>query len=80
MTQEDIHGTPKSTINGADGWSEKAIAGRGILVDFELWTREHKVEYSALTSYAVTVPEIEAIFREKSIVPRPGDVLLLRTG
>ncbi|KAK5214618.1 hypothetical protein LTR96_011786, partial [Exophiala xenobiotica] len=28
-----IHGTVNSTINGVDGWAEKAIAGRPILID-----------------------------------------------
>jgi hypothetical protein len=40
VTQADIHDTPDSTINGIDGWSEKAIAGRGVLIDYASLGRE----------------------------------------
>lgn len=85
VTQDDIHDTPNSTINGLDGWSQKAIAGRGILIDYASWIAEHQgkengTTYNALATHGITVAEINAILAEKGITPRTGDILFLRTG
>ncbi|KAL4806516.1 putative cyclase-domain-containing protein [Aspergillus unguis] len=81
VTQEDIHNTPNTTVNGLDAWSEKAIAGRGILIDYASWIADKQTgEYNALATHGITVDEIEAIMAEKDIVPRTGDILFLRTG
>lgn len=80
VTQDDIHGTTNSTVNGIDGWAEKAIAGRGILVDYVSWAAEQGVPYNPMTSHPITVDEIKAIFAARNIQPRQGDILFLRTG
>ena len=82
VTQDDIYGTPNSTVNGIDGWSTKAIAGRGILIDYASWAAEQNEDtpYKAMQSHAVTVSDIKAIMAAKNIQPRRGDILILRTG
>lgn len=80
VTQDDIHGTANTTVNGADGWAEKAIAGRGILIDYESWAHENGTDYKAISSHAISVEDVQAIMKEKNIVARPGDIFLLRTG
>lgn len=87
VTQDDIHNTPKSTVNGLDAWSERAIAGRGILVDYASWIANQQgkgkgngTTYNALATQGITVAEINAILVEKGVTPRTGDILFLRTG
>lgn len=80
VTQDDIHGTANSTINGADGWAAKAIAGRGILIDYESWANENNMAYTAMSAHAVPLEHVKAILKEKNITTCPGDILLLRTG
>lgn len=80
VTQDDIHGTPNSTVNGIDGWAEKAIAGRGILIDYPSWADEQGIPYDPMTTHGITVDEMNAILAARDIHPRPGDVLFLRTG
>ncbi|KAH8901543.1 putative cyclase [Thozetella sp. PMI_491] len=80
VTQDDIYGVPNSKVNGSDGWTEKSIAGRGILLDLESWLAEANAEYRALSSYPITVDTIKAIFEKRKVQPRPGDILFIRTG
>ncbi|KAL2826247.1 putative cyclase-domain-containing protein [Aspergillus cavernicola] len=80
VTQDQIHGTPNTTINGIDGWAEKAIAGRGILVDYASWAVEQGISYNAMATRGITVIEIEAILASRNVHPRSGDILFLRTG
>jgi hypothetical protein len=80
VTQDDIHRTANSTINGADGWAEKAIAGRGIFIDYESWMSEKNLDYNAMSGHAVPLEHITSIMKERGIVARPGDIFLLRTG
>ncbi|KIX06851.1 uncharacterized protein Z518_04827 [Rhinocladiella mackenziei CBS 650.93] len=80
VTQNDIHGPPGSAVNGIDGWAEKAVAGRGILIDFPLWSDEQGIRHDTMTSRASSVDHIKAIMAARHIQPRQGDILFLRTG
>jgi hypothetical protein len=80
VSQDDIHAAPNSTVNGIDGWSAKAIAGRGILIDYVSWAAEQGFPYDATAAHAISVEDIEAIMMEKNIQSRQGDILILRTG
>ncbi|KAL2846469.1 putative cyclase-domain-containing protein [Aspergillus pseudoustus] len=83
VTQDEIHNTPNSTINGLDGWSEKAIAGRGVLVDYASWAAEQqqqREEERGLTARGITVSEIETILAQSKVTLRTGDILFVRTG
>jgi hypothetical protein len=80
VTQDDIHGTPNSTVNGIDGWSDKAIAGRGILIDYASWISEQNISYDAMSCHAISAEDIKSIMAAKNIEPRQGDILIIRTG
>ncbi|KFY23351.1 hypothetical protein V491_02588 [Pseudogymnoascus sp. VKM F-3775] len=80
VTQKDIHEGPDRSINGLDGWSEKAIAGRGILIDYPLWAAEQGIPYNSISTHPISVEEMEAIFSARDIQPRQGDILFVRTG
>lgn len=80
VTQKDIHEGPDRGINGLDGWSEKAIAGRGILIDYPLWAAEQSIPYNSMSTHPISVEEMEAIFSARDIHPRQGDILFVRTG
>lgn len=67
-------------MNGIDGWAEKAIAGRGILVDYASWVAEQGNQYDAIATRGISADEIKSILAAKSVQPRPGDILILRTG
>jgi hypothetical protein len=80
VTQEDIHGTYKSTVNGLDAWASMAIAGRGILIDYEEWAKENGIEYEPLSAYPIPLEHIKTIIAEKNLALVPGDIFILRTG
>lgn len=80
VTQDDIHGKPNTIVNGIDGWAEKAIAGRGILIDYPLWAEEQGIPYDSMSTHPITVEDMKAIMTARNIEPRQGDILLLRTG
>jgi hypothetical protein len=82
VTQDDIHGTRESTVNGIDGWADKAIAGRGILVDYASWaaTQTQRNSYDAMATHAISVDDIKTILAASDTQPRAGDILFVRTG
>ncbi|KAI0131918.1 hypothetical protein BJ170DRAFT_611720 [Xylariales sp. AK1849] len=80
VTQLDIHGTPNSKVNGSDGWTEKSLAGRGILIDYEAWAIEQSIEYTPFSTHAISLGAIQAIFEKTKVQPRMGDILFIRTG
>ncbi|KAL3492714.1 putative cyclase-domain-containing protein [Aspergillus germanicus] len=89
VTQTDIHNTPSSTVNGIDGWSEKAIAGRGVLIDYASWAAKQRTQEepghnsssaAGLTAHAITVADLESILAESGVTLRTGDILFVRTG
>ncbi|KAE8315900.1 putative cyclase-domain-containing protein [Aspergillus transmontanensis] len=80
VTQHDIHEGPDHSINGIDGWAEKAIAGRGILIDYPLWASEKGLPYDSMSTHPITVDDIEEILATQNVQVRQGDILFLRTG
>ncbi|KAL3455432.1 putative cyclase-domain-containing protein [Aspergillus heterothallicus] len=92
VTQDQIHNSPNSTVNGLDGWSEKAIAGRGVLVDYASWIAERQQDDpeseelpstgtpQGLSTQGITVADIEAILAKTNVTLRTGDILFIRTG
>lgn len=66
-------------MNGIDGWSDKAIAGRGILFDYASWISEQNISYDAMGRHAICADDIKTIMAAKNIEPRQGDILIIRT-
>ncbi|KAL5040846.1 hypothetical protein BDW71DRAFT_201842 [Aspergillus fruticulosus] len=80
VTQDDIHAGPDRSINGIGAWGDKAIAGRGILIDYPSWASEQNLPYDAMSTHPIGVDEIEQIIAARNIQTRQGDILFLRTG
>ncbi|KUL90991.1 hypothetical protein ZTR_00840 [Talaromyces verruculosus] len=68
------------TVIGIDGWSGKAIAGRGVLIDYASWIREQNISYDAMGRHAISAEDIKTIMVAKNIRPRQGYILIMRTG
>lgn len=80
MTQDDIHGSETSIVNGINCWAPEGIAGRGILVDYDSWAAKNGIEYDRLGSHSIEIEDVQTILKESEIEVRKGDILLLRTG
>ncbi|CAM1510707.1 Fc.00g010420.m01.CDS01 [Cosmosporella sp. VM-42] len=80
VTQENIHCSPDSGVNGIDAWASRGIAGRGVLIDYDTWSRRSGVEYDRLGTHPITLREVKTIAEESKISFRTGDILIIRTG
>ncbi|KAJ5734893.1 cyclase-domain-containing protein [Penicillium malachiteum] len=73
VTQDDIHHGPDRSINRIDGWSERAIAGREILVDYPSWAAEKGIPYSATSTQPIsTFDETGKVGLQKAEHTWPG--------
>lgn len=79
-TQADIHSSPRTDINGLQGWSTKGLAGRGVLVDYVSYCKRNQISVDNFTPHGITLQCVKAISAEEGIEFQPGDVLFLRTG
>ncbi|TVY14800.1 hypothetical protein LARI1_G008025 [Lachnellula arida] len=84
VTQDDIHGEPKSAVNGIGQWAKMAIAGRGILIDYCDWAKERNISYEKLSTHAIPLEDIKSIIKERNLTIDKscvqGDILFIRTG
>ncbi|KAF2101988.1 hypothetical protein NA57DRAFT_73428 [Rhizodiscina lignyota] len=80
VSQDDIHGDPNSTVNGAESWAKQGVAGRGILIDYHAWAQKNNVEYDRVSQYAIPLDHVKTIIKEEKLEPRTGDILIIRTG
>ena len=60
--------------------SRRAIAGRGVLLDYRSWAVSNRVEYDAFTNHRVTVSDLLQCAKAQNLQFRPGDILLIRFG
>lgn len=79
-TQEEIHSTERTAVNGLQPWTKKALMGRGVLIDFMSYANRHSIEVSHFEGFAITLDQILAIAAEQKVEMLQGDILLLRTG
>ncbi|MAD84319.1 MAG: hypothetical protein CL912_15250 [Deltaproteobacteria bacterium] len=79
-TQQDVHASDRTAINGLQPWAEKGLAGRGVLIDFASYAERKGVEVSHFGPYAITLQDVLKIAEEQCTEFRNGDVLFLRTG
>ena len=67
--------------NGIQHWSERGgIVGRGILLDYTAHAQRNGIQYDAWTRHEIKVSDLEAIIKYENIQPRPGDILIVRSG
>ncbi|OJD33665.1 major facilitator superfamily protein [Diplodia corticola] len=80
-TQDDIL---KSDVIGTNAWLHTGgIQGRAILLDYPSWASSQTPPLplpSPFTSTAIPLSHIQRLLASRRIVPRRGDILLLRTG
>jgi hypothetical protein len=79
-TQEDIHASGRTAINGLQAWCSRGLAGRGVLVDYASYARRHGIEIDHFSGHAITLKDLLAAATEQGVEFRTGDVLFLRTG
>lgn len=60
--------------------SRRAIAGRGVLLDYRSWAVSNGVEYDAFTNHRVAVSDLLQCAKAQNLQFRPGDILLIRFG
>lgn len=67
-------------MNGLQPWTEKGIAGRGVLIDFASFAEKRGIQVSHFSPHAITLEDILSVAQEQGSEFRTGDILFLRTG
>jgi len=71
----------KGTHLGIDHWTKRGgIVGRGILFDYVEYATRHNIQFNPMSRHPITLSDLKTIAKECNITPRPGDILLVRTG
>jgi len=70
-----------SMDNGMHHWSTRGgIVGRGILLDYVAHCQRNNKPLDAWTRQEIKVEDLEAIIKHENLQPRPGDILIVRSG
>ena len=83
---EDIHGKDENgkpnTVNGIHAWQDQGIVGRGVLLDWHSWRKEHRPEevYDAFKTYQITLEDLKEVAKAQGTEIKFGDILLIRSG
>jgi hypothetical protein len=81
VTQADIHDSKTmNPTNGLHTWSKRAIAGRGVLIDYASWAEREGIKYEAFAQHPITIDVVLKIAAEQNVAFKEGDILFLRTG
>ncbi|OAL46297.1 putative cyclase [Pyrenochaeta sp. DS3sAY3a] len=78
--QKDVHAADRTAVNGLQPWTQKGIAGRGVLIDYASFAEKHGIQISHFAPHAITLKDVFAVAREQKTEFRTGDILFLRTG
>ncbi|KAL2844811.1 putative cyclase-domain-containing protein [Aspergillus pseudoustus] len=79
-TQQDITGPNANPRNGVQNLARKAIAGRGVLLDYRSWATEQGIYYDAFDTHRITLDELLRCAESQRVEFHPGDILLIRSG
>ncbi|KAM0711871.1 hypothetical protein Q7P35_001241 [Cladosporium inversicolor] len=79
-TQEDIHSTSQTAVNGLQPWTKRGLMGRGVLIDFASYAERNGIHISHFGGSAITLDQVLAIAAEQKLELHTGDILFLRTG
>ncbi|KAK5687600.1 hypothetical protein LTS10_001740 [Elasticomyces elasticus] len=81
---EAVIGPAPSTVLGVQQAADKAIVGRGVLLDFAGLALAQNLTYDALhTNYSISITQLDAVAAWQNMPTewsRPGDILFVRTG
>lgn len=75
----DIHGGPGAKL-GIDQWAERAVVGRGVLLDVARHCALDGRPYDPASNHAITVADLEGTIERQGSPVEVGDVLLVHTG
>lgn len=56
------------------------IVGRGVLLDWREYAKEHNLTYSPFSSHGIPLQELIEVAEAQKVTFTPGDILLIRTG
>jgi len=65
---------------GIEHYAERAIAGRGVLLDIERYLASNDKTLDLENGEAFGIDLLEAVAKAENVSFRPGDILMLRTG
>lgn len=80
------NGTPDDSVRvgsarlGVGRWADHGMAGRGLLLDVERYLKERGQSLDHRNSEPIDVALLDAVAKAQNVRPRPGDILMLRTG
>jgi kynurenine formamidase len=75
----EIHGGVDTKL-GVDRWAERAIVGRGVLLDVARYLSSEGRAFDVDSSYEITVADLEGTARGQGVTIETGDILLFHTG
>ncbi|KAG4424501.1 hypothetical protein IFR04_002379 [Cadophora malorum] len=80
-TKEEIMDISNHRI-GLQHWASEGIAGRGILLDYQLWAASQSppITYTNFSTHAIPFTAILAMCKTFNVTPQKGDVLFIRMG
>lgn len=83
-TYDDVIGPTPSAVLGIQQAANKAIATRGVLLDFAAWAVTQSISYDALTTnYSITAAQLDRVAKWQGLTGQwsnAGDILFVRTG
>ncbi|MDI2022987.1 cyclase family protein [Paenarthrobacter nicotinovorans] len=80
------NGTPDYSVRegtpelGIQGWADRPIVGRGVLVDIDGYSSAHGGPIDHTSGQALGLDLILAAINAQSLTLKPGDILMLHTG
>ncbi|KAL2108908.1 hypothetical protein VUR80DRAFT_3196 [Thermomyces stellatus] len=80
VTQNEISGTKPTAKLGVQGLALKTITGRGVLLDWATWARDHGISIDPFSRHAIPLSQLKAVANAQNVEFRPGDILFVRTG
>ncbi|KAK2806911.1 hypothetical protein FQN51_005711 [Onygenales sp. PD_10] len=80
VTQDDVHRSKQSQVNGVGEWADRGIAGRAVLIDYASYASSRSIEYDPLDRYGIPLAAVKEIAEECKIEFQQGDIFILRTG
>lgn len=79
FADSEIHGGVDTKL-GVDRWANRAIVGRGVLLDVARHLSADGRGFEVDSSYEITVADLEATAKAQDVTIETGDILVFHTG
>ncbi|KAI9743679.1 MAG: hypothetical protein M1818_002995 [Claussenomyces sp. TS43310] len=80
VTIPEISGPDAGLKLGIQGWCEKGIVGRGVLIDYLAYAESKGIVHEKLENHAIPLSELKACAKAQNLSFRQGDILVVRSG